>query len=246
MESATDEHLQPHAVLDLPSRFGKALKIERLLGLSTRHQPLRLLEIGTGSGGIAHYFATHHSLNCDVTAVDVIDQRQIREGYRFVQVADTRLPFDEASFDVVLSNHVIEHVGEENDQRRHLSELRRVLKPGGIGYLAVPNRWMLIEPHYRLAFLSWLPKCWRTPYLRLMRRGTRYDCSPLTLSSVERLLRESGLQFEYMGTHALREILAIEGGKGALATLVATLPDWFLDRLAVINPTLVYRLERVA
>src|SRR3546814_9833619 len=67
------------------------------------------------------------------------------------------LPFADDSFDVVLSNHVIEHVGEQPEQLAHLSELRRVLTPGGIGYLAVPNRWMLVEPHYRLAFLSWWP-----------------------------------------------------------------------------------------
>jgi spermidine synthase len=53
---------QPHAVLDLPSRNCKGLKIERLL------------EIGTGSGGIAHYFATHPTLHCEVTAVEVVDQ----------------------------------------------------------------------------------------------------------------------------------------------------------------------------
>src|SRR3546814_2152088 len=45
-----------HAVLDLPSRRFKGLKIERLLDLASRPQPIRMLEIGTGSGGIAHYF----------------------------------------------------------------------------------------------------------------------------------------------------------------------------------------------
>jgi hypothetical protein len=54
-------------------------------------------------------------------------------------------------------------VGDLVDQRHHLSEVRRVMNPTGIGYIAVPNRWMLVEPHYRLAFLSWLPLAWRTP-----------------------------------------------------------------------------------
>ncbi len=48
---------QPHAVLDLPSRNWKAMKIERLLDLHARPQPIRMLEVGTGSGGIAPYFS---------------------------------------------------------------------------------------------------------------------------------------------------------------------------------------------
>lgn len=50
-----NETRQPHAVLNLPSRACKAEKFARLLALSSRKQPLRLLEIGTGSGGIAHW-----------------------------------------------------------------------------------------------------------------------------------------------------------------------------------------------
>src|SRR3546814_5855426 len=166
----------PHAVQDLPSRRQKGLKIERLLDLSSRGGHIRMLEVGTGTGGVAHYFATHPELDCSVDAVDVVDGRRITEGYSFHLVHGTQLPFADDSFDVVLSNHVIEHVGEQPEQLAHLSELRRVLTPGGIGYLAVPNRWMLVEPHYRLAFLSWWPHAWRSPYLRLMRKGKFYDC----------------------------------------------------------------------
>ena len=49
-----NEIRQPHAVLDLPSRGCKAEKIARLLKLTAGNQAIRLLEIGTGSGGIAH------------------------------------------------------------------------------------------------------------------------------------------------------------------------------------------------
>jgi ubiquinone/menaquinone biosynthesis C-methylase UbiE len=137
---------QPHAVLDISSRRLKALKIERLLQLTRSDAPLRMLEVGTGSGAIAHYFGTHESLHFEVDAVDVVDNRLVTDGYRYHHVESTRLPFADAVFDVVLSNHVIEHVGDVKSQGAHLAELRRVLKPGGHGYLAVPNRWMLLEP----------------------------------------------------------------------------------------------------
>lgn len=235
---------QPHTVLDLPSRYLKARKIERLLNLAAMPQPLRLLEIGTGSGGIAHYFATHPTLRCEVTAVDVNDQRLVRDGYVFRQVIETMLPFPDAHFDVVITNHVIEHIGGLPVQRHHLSEVHRVMKPTGVGYLAVPNRWMLIEPHYRLAFLSWMPRPLRSPYLRLMRRGTHYDCEPLPLSTLEKLLKETGFVYRNLGTRALHETLMLEGNQGLAARLVASLPDQVLDRLAPIIPTLIYKLER--
>lgn len=238
-----DSVRQPHAVLDLPSRQHKGLKIERLLCLGERQQPLRLLEIGTGSGGIAHYFATHRALHCEVTAVDVVDQRLIREGYNFRLVHDTTLPFADAGFDVVLSNHVIEHVGNRNAQLAHLREIRRVMAPGAVGYLAVPNRWMLVEPHYRLAFLSWLPRPLRTPYLRLMRGGERYDCEPLTVPRLDALLAEAGLAWRHLEVQALRETLAIEGAHGPGARLARRLPDALIAGMRSLIPTLICRIE---
>lgn len=232
-----------HAVLDLPSRRTKGLKIERLLGLRPRERPLRLLEVGTGSGGIAHYFASHPTLRCEVNAVDVEDTRQVADGYRFHLVEDTALPFADASFDVVLSNHVIEHVGEADAQRRHLAELRRVLCAGGTGYLAVPNRWMLVEPHYKLAFLSWLPRPLRSPYLRLRGRGSHYDCEPLRVGELEALLAGAGFRHRNLCIDALREFAAADAKAGPAARLLGRAPGWALRPLVPLIPTLVYRFE---
>lgn len=238
------EHRQPHVSLDLASRHAKALKIERLLGLATMPQPLHLLEIGTGAGGIAHYFATHPQLRCEVNAVDVVDNRQVAEGYTFRQVQGVELPFADASFDVVISNHVIEHVGDASAQARHLTEIRRVLKPGGVGYLAVPNRWMLVEPHYRLMFLSWWPCAWRTPYLRLMRKGSFYDCEPLEMRQLERMLSSTGFGYRNLCIEAIRATLAIERPRAMLTRWFGLLPDGMLKPLRGLIPTLIYRLER--
>nr|WP_184601654.1 class I SAM-dependent methyltransferase [Rhodanobacter sp. MP1X3] len=235
---------QPHAVLDLPSRRWKALKIERLLDLSSRPQPIRMLEVGTGSGGIAQYFGTHPQLRCDVEAVDVHDNRLMTEGFRYQQVRDTQLPFADGTFDVVLTNHVIEHVGDANAQHRHLAEIRRVMKADGIGYLAVPNRWMLTEPHFQLKFLSWWPHAWRTPYLRVMRRGDIYDCEPLQMRQLERMLDAVGLGYRNICIEAWRATLEIEKAHTFGARVLRAMPDALLVPLRRIIPTLIYRLER--
>jgi SAM-dependent methyltransferase len=53
-----------------------------------------------------------------------------------VRIDVTALDFPDGSFDVVLCNHVLEHVP---DDRRALRELRRVLAPGGWASLLVPD-----------------------------------------------------------------------------------------------------------
>jgi SAM-dependent methyltransferase len=47
----------------------------------------------------------------------------------------TRAPFADASFDFVLCCHVLEHIRDEGGALR---ELRRMLRPGGLGVLQVP------------------------------------------------------------------------------------------------------------
>lgn len=209
-----------------------------------RPQPIRLLEIGTGSGGIAHYFANHPSIQIEVHGVDVVDNRQIREGFTFSLVEGTTLPFPNQAFDVVLSNHVIEHVGALDCQHHHLREIRRVLRQDGIGYLAVPNRWMLVEPHYTLAFLSWLPHDWRSKYLKWRRGVAFYDCEPLTLPQAHHLFQESGLDYENIGVAALRAMLALEYPPNSLLNRVfSRIPDSLIRTFGFLLPTLIFRIR---
>jgi phosphatidyl-myo-inositol dimannoside synthase len=230
--------------MDLRGRNAKARKIEELLNIVPGEQPLKVLEIGTGSGGIANYFGRHPILRCDVDAVDVSDTRRVHDGYKFFQVKDVHLPFSDDLYDIVISNHVIEHVGDIDAQRCHLAEMRRVLKPAGQGYLAVPNRWQVVEPHYQVAFLSWLPEAWRSPYLRMRGRGVDYDCRPLTVSVLECLLPEAGFHFHHEHGRALKLTYEIERPDDLIYRVVFShLPDVVYKRLRRAFPTLIYILH---
>jgi SAM-dependent methyltransferase len=56
-------------------------------------------------------------------------------GVALVQADVTRLPWDRNSFDVVICNHVLEHIP---DDRKAMRELCRVMRPHGMAILQVP------------------------------------------------------------------------------------------------------------
>ncbi|MGC1549548.1 MAG: class I SAM-dependent methyltransferase [Rhodanobacter sp.] len=238
---------KPHAALDLAGRQAKARKIEQLLALSRKElRPIRMLEIGAGSGAIAHYFCSDADPICDVVAVDVVDQRQQTEGYEFRVVEGVKLPFETASFDVVISNHVLEHVGNREQQLTHLREIGRVLNPQGVAYLASPNRWQIVEPHYRLAFLSWLPHALRNRYLALAGKGNFYDCEPLDMGTLECLLSEAELGYRNICVKAFRYVLIAEHSRAPFARMAGRLPDAWLESLRGLCPTHIYLLRHAA
>src|SRR4051812_42555250 len=97
----------------------------------------RVLDAGTGIGGTARLIAAERGAR--VTAVDLTPEYcEVAEWLNEAvglgdmiedRTADvTELPFDAASFDVVLSQHVQMNVA---DKRRLYAEARRVLVPGG-------------------------------------------------------------------------------------------------------------------
>jgi SAM-dependent methyltransferase len=104
-------------------------------GLLTR--PIKILEIGSGKGFMLRYLTDEGH---DVQGVDM-DAAAIAEcdsDLRIHQADATELPFEDNSFDIVLSLDLFEHVP---DSDRHLTEVRRVLKNDGHYLLQTPNKW---------------------------------------------------------------------------------------------------------
>lgn len=186
-----------HAILTADSRYNKALKIHGILKHFQSVGGKRLLDIGTGSGHIAEYFARNGAI---VSSVDTHDQRLTETPYEFIKVESERLPFESSKFDIVITNHVIEHVP---DQKLHMAEIERVLKPGGIAYLATPSKFTILEPHYRLPFLSYFPALVASAYLKLV-RGKVWDIQPLSLSRLQALCG-SNLKVEYVSPRIMKQ-----------------------------------------
>jgi ubiquinone/menaquinone biosynthesis C-methylase UbiE len=94
------------------------------------------------------------------------------------------LPFDDASFDLVIADYVLEHVEEPT---RIAREIRRILKPGGWLCARTPNKWGYISIGTRVVkntvhsrVLRWaqpgrkeqdiFPTCFRLNTMRAIRR----------------------------------------------------------------------------
>ncbi len=77
-------------------------------------------------------------------------------GVRYVQANGLAMPFADASFDLVHSSAVLEHVGSIDNQTRMIAECLRVARRGVC--MTTPNRWFPIEFHTQLPLVHWLPK----------------------------------------------------------------------------------------
>lgn len=111
--------------------------------LETEHvlrQDARVLEIGSGRGTL---LAELRRRGVDAVGIEpnpslAIDAVRRETPLPVARMSGDRLGFADATFDVVLSFDVFEHIA---DSDAHLAEVRRVLRPGGIYALQTPNKW---------------------------------------------------------------------------------------------------------
>lgn len=164
-------------MLDEPARRKKAKKIIAVL----RHflgrddlTGLTVVDIGCSAGYIADEL---HRVGARVLGLDIdvpgLQAAQDRFGERvaFLCAEGSAMPFSDASIDAIVFNHIYEHVVDADAVMR---EIRRVLKPEGVVYLGLGNRMGVLEPHYRLPFLSWLPPVLADRYVAASGRADTY------------------------------------------------------------------------
>ncbi len=107
-----------------------------------------------------------------------------------------RLPYDDASFDVVLLIEVIEHL---SDHQAALGELARILKPGGVCILTTPN---VMRLNSRVHFmLSGYHKTKRRfiPFETPLTQAHRFHNYPIELPILYYLCKQNGLRLECLG-----------------------------------------------
>ena len=129
-----------------------------------------ILDFGCGEGhrtyqlrdlGYRHAFGYNKDNYMNQANPVRVRQEADREWFRFS--SDGVLPWPDGTFDLILSDHVFEHV---HDQETAFREIYRVLKPGGVCINVLPAKWYLIEPHLKVPLGGFKPfKCWAWYYL---------------------------------------------------------------------------------
>ncbi len=111
--------------------------VERMASRLHRWGGSRLVDLGSGYGGPARYLAER--LGFEVTCLNLSEvqnarnrrrnrRRGLAERVRVVEGSFEAMPFDDGEFDLAWSEDALVHSG---DRRRALSEVERVLRPGG-------------------------------------------------------------------------------------------------------------------
>ena len=164
--AASDAHIDQMARDNLDtSRSREQLeRFSETIGVSLAGK--RLLEVGSGVGvtvavarrdmGIEAFgiepgdeeFEGTLKVSWDLLRAAGVDPDVIRYG------VGEAIPFEDQSFDLVYTTNVLEHV---DDPARVVSEIVRVLKPGGYAQITVPNYGSWWEGHYGILWLPHMP-----------------------------------------------------------------------------------------
>jgi len=172
------------------TRARKAAKIQAVLdhflgdGWATG---AKFLDIGASVGWTVEAAAKRGaiSMGVDIDVPGLAKARRERDPRCFFACADgEQLPFPDNSLDVVVFNHIYEHVV---DPDAIMAEIRRVLTPTGVVYLGLGNRFGVIEPHYRLPFLSWLPQSLADRYIKAAGKADQYYEHYRTLPGLQKM-----------------------------------------------------------
>ena len=198
---------------------------------------LRAVDIGSSTGFTVKALA---SAGADAIGFDIDEPGITYARERFGDVATfavadgSSIPMPDDSVDIVVFNHIYEHVVDPDGV---LAEIVRVLRPDGVAYFAFGNKWQVIEPHYRLPLLSWLPAGLADRYIARSGKADTYYERFRTRRELARMCRPLRL-WDY--TYAVLADSERFSAEDVLPRRLAGLPAGAFKALAPIIPTFIW------
>lgn len=144
VEALNDRLATEHSIDDYyersmwPIRFIERRRLEIIRSMIGVSRDLDIAEVGSGGGHVLRMFPDARLTAIDVSSVFLETAKKNLRGYdvRFVKGELSKLSLPEASFDRIICTEVLEHT---EDPRAVLGEIRRLIRPGGVAVITVPN-----------------------------------------------------------------------------------------------------------
>lgn len=221
-----------------PSRPLKAQKILSILQdfLGPALQTSRGLDIGCADGAITRELVSHflYLVGSDVDRIAIDKAGTVDLPILSFIVSDgSQLAIADGSVDVVICAQVYEHA---ENQQGLVDEIWRILRPGGVCFFSGPNRLAIMEEHYWLPFLSWLPRPLSNIYMRIMKRGPEYDIKPMYWWQTSKLWQRFE-QYDYIEKILKNpQKFSMEKTIGSLVPILRHLPAIFFGGVKFFVP----------
>jgi SAM-dependent methyltransferase len=192
--------LQKAALRGEPSyvwRAGQERRLGMILSAMGEQLKGRVIENGCGVGMYLQHLAPYCGSIIGLE-YDFERARAARDGSPVINGACEHLPFQSGSVNAILSHEVLEHV---QDDRLALQEMVRLLKPGGVIALFVPNLGYPFETHGvywhgsyhfgNIPLVHYLPARWRKQLIPHVRAYTTSDVDILFSGLPVRILKRT-------------------------------------------------------
>lgn len=128
------------------------------------------IDIGSRRGGLSLYLAKEHQLNIICSdlngpsseAENLHKEYGVNDKISYAAVDCTKMPFENGQFDVVIFKSVIGALGSYELQKKAITEMHRVLKPGGVLLFAENLEASPLHMFLRKKLVKW-SSYWRYP-----------------------------------------------------------------------------------
>ena len=238
-------------LFDPAGRLEKAAKVVAVLSdyFGNRTAEVTVVDIGCSTGIMTRHFAAAFGcvIGLDNDHVGVMHGRQLAlqagispQKLQFLAGDGCHMPLANDSVDSVICNQVYEHV---DDQPALMAEIYRILKPGGACYFGIGTRHVLVEGHYKLPFLSWVPHSVAHMYMKLAGKDAKYDVRLLSYRNLRKLAANFGI-VDYTIDVIKRGDRYCDGSRGRIRRFVALWPSGLLRAILPAIPVHVWALVK--